>query len=53
MSPYVYILVMAATIFVVRVLPLTLIRKPIQSQFLRSFITLKRLEKGSTRILLR
>ena len=38
MSPYVYILVMAATIFVVRVLPLTLIRKPIRSQFLRSFL---------------
>ena len=38
MSPYVYILVMAVTIFVVRVLPLTLIRKPIQSRFLRSFL---------------
>ena len=38
MSPYVYILVMAATIFVVRVLPLTLIRKPIRSRFLRSFL---------------
>lgn len=38
MSPYVYILVMAATIFAVRVLPLTLIRKPIQSRFLKSFL---------------
>ena len=33
-----YILVMAAVTFVIRALPLTLIRKPIKSRFLRSFL---------------
>ena len=35
---YVYILVMAAVSYTIRVLPLTLIRKPIRSRFLRSFL---------------
>lgn len=33
-----YILMMAAVTFVIRALPLTLIRKPIKSRFLRSFL---------------
>ena len=33
-----YILVMAVVTFVIRALPLTLIRKPIKSRFLRSFL---------------
>ena len=33
-----YILVMAAVTFLIRALPLTLIRRPIQSRFLRSFL---------------
>ena len=33
-----YILVMAAVTFLIRALPLTLIRKPIKSRFLRSFL---------------
>ena len=33
-----YILVMAAVTFVIRALPLTMIRKPIKSRFLRSFL---------------
>ena len=33
-----YILVMAAVTFLIRALPLTLIRKPIRSRFLRSFL---------------
>ncbi len=33
-----YILVMAAVTFLIRALPLTLIRRPIKSQFLRSFL---------------
>ena len=37
-SIYVYILLMAATVFIIRVLPLTLIRKPIQNLFIRSFL---------------
>lgn len=37
MNAYVYILVMAAVTYTIRVLPLTLIRKPIQNQFLQSF----------------
>ena len=35
---YVYILLMAVTVFTIRVLPLTLIRKPIQNRFIRSFL---------------
>ncbi|MBQ8092915.1 MAG: AzlD domain-containing protein [Clostridia bacterium] len=35
---YLYILVMAAVSYAIRVLPLTLIRKPIKSRFLRSFL---------------
>ena len=35
---YVYILVCFAVIYAIRVLPLTLIRKPIKSVFLRSFL---------------
>ena len=33
-----YILVMAAVTFLIRALPLTLIRRPIKSRFLRSFL---------------
>ena len=35
---YIYILVMAITVFAIRVLPLTMIRKPIRSPFIRSFL---------------
>ncbi len=35
---YVYIAVMAAVSFAIRVLPLTLIRKQIENRFLRSFL---------------
>ena len=35
---YIYILVMAITVFAIRVLPLTLIRKPIKNTFIRSFL---------------
>ena len=35
---YVYILVAFAVIYLIRVLPLTLIRRPIESRFLRSFL---------------
>lgn len=35
---YIYILVMALTLYVVRALPMTLIRKPIQSKFIQSFL---------------
>ena len=38
MKTYLYIFVMAATTYLIRVLPLTLIRKPIRSVFLRSFL---------------
>lgn len=37
-SIYLYILVAAAVSFLIRVLPLTLIRKKIQNPFLRSFL---------------
>lgn len=37
-NPYVYILIMAAVSYGVRVLPLTLLRKQISSQFLQSFL---------------
>lgn len=35
---YLYILVMAVTTYLIRALPLTLLKKPIQSRFLRSFL---------------
>ncbi len=35
---YVYILVMALTLYAIRALPMTLIRRPIKSQFIRSFL---------------
>ena len=35
---YLYILVCAAVSFLIRALPLTLIRRPIKSRFLRSFL---------------
>lgn len=34
---YIYIFIMAITTYVIRVLPLTLIRKPIKSRFIQSF----------------
>ena len=35
---YLYILVMAAVTYAIRVLPLTLIRKPINNTFIKSFL---------------
>ena len=35
---YIYIFVMAAVTYLIRMLPLTLIRKPIRNEFLRSFL---------------
>ena len=35
---YIYILVMAITVFLIRVLPLTIIRKPIENRFIRDFL---------------
>ena len=35
---YIYIAIVAITSYLIRVLPLTLIRKPIRSTFLRSFL---------------
>lgn len=35
---YLYIAVMAAVSYAIRVLPLTLIRKPIKNRFIRSFL---------------
>ena len=35
---YAYILVMAVTTYLIRALPLTLMKKPIQNRFLRSFL---------------
>lgn len=35
---WIYILLMAATTYAVRVLPLTLLRKPIRNRFFRSFL---------------
>lgn len=35
---YIYIAIMAGVTYAVRVLPLTLIRRPIKNQFLRSFL---------------
>lgn len=38
MKLYIYIAVMAVTTYLIRVLPLTIFRKPIKSRFLRSFL---------------
>lgn len=35
---YIYILIMAAVTFAIRALPMTLIRRPIQNRFIRSFL---------------
>ncbi|MEE1279755.1 MAG: AzlD domain-containing protein [Oscillospiraceae bacterium] len=35
---YIYILIMAGVSFVIRTLPLTLIRRPIRSKFIKSFL---------------
>lgn len=37
-NAYIYILIMAGVSYLIRVLPLTLIRREIQSRFLRSFL---------------
>ena len=37
-NPYVYILVIALTTYLLRALPLTLIRRPISSPLIRSFL---------------
>ena len=37
-NTYIYILIMALTIYMIRVLPLTLIRKKIKNKTLRSFL---------------
>ena len=38
MSLYAYIITMALTTYLIRVIPLTVFRKPIQSRFLKSFL---------------
>ena len=38
MNTYIYILAMALTTYLVRVLPMTVFHKPIHSRFLRSFL---------------
>lgn len=38
MSIYIYIFTMAVTTYLIRMLPLTLFRKPIKSRFIRSFL---------------
>ena len=38
MNIYMYIFTMALTTYLIRVLPLTIFRKPIRSRFLRSFL---------------
>lgn len=38
MSIYAYIFTMALTTYLIRLLPMTLFRKPIRSRFLRSFL---------------
>lgn len=37
-NPYVYIFIMAAVTYAIRVLPLTLFRKKIKSRFIQSFL---------------
>ena len=38
MSIYIYVLVMAVTTYLIRAIPLTLLKKPIQNRFLKSFL---------------
>ena len=38
MNIYIYILVMAVTTYLIRALPLTIFKKPIQNRFLKSFL---------------
>lgn len=38
MKIYLYVLVMALTTYLIRALPLTLLKKPIQNRFLKSFL---------------
>ena len=38
MSIYIYVLVMAVTTYLIRMLPLAFFRKPIKSRFVRSFL---------------
>ena len=38
MSIYLYVLVMAVTTYLIRLLPLTVFRKPIKSRFVKSFL---------------
>lgn len=38
MKIYLYILIMAVTTYLIRALPLILIKKPIQNRFIRSFL---------------
>ncbi len=38
MNNYIYILIMAVVSYLIRVIPFTLIRRPIESRFLRSFL---------------
>ena len=38
MSIYLYILVMAVTTYLIRAIPLTLMKKPIRNRFLKSFL---------------
>lgn len=38
MSIYIYILAMALTTYLIRMLPLTVFRKPIKSRFIKSFL---------------
>ena len=38
MKIYLYILVMAVTTYLIRAIPLTLLKKPIQNRFLKSFL---------------
>ena len=38
MSIYVYVLAMAVTTYLIRALPLTLLKKPIENRFLKSFL---------------
>ncbi|MBG9988687.1 AzlD domain-containing protein [Aerococcaceae bacterium DSM 111176] len=38
MNNYIYILVMGLVSYIIRVVPLTLIRRPIENRFIRSFL---------------
>lgn len=38
MNKYIYIFIMALTTFGIRILPFSIIRKPIKNQFIRSFL---------------